>query len=150
MVLGPTTSVILKVGHLGSLHDLQIVLAVEGIIMICVSLIGFVAISHEPGKSRWLCLAEKDMIVARLKSEHIGQATLLDSISKLKLVRGLLSPVTLIMSVMLLLTTITTNDLAGLQPSIANAAFPKRTQTIQQYLDMPVYMVGSLTPETIA
>lgn len=150
IVVGPFTSTILKIHHFGSLHSLERVFVVKGIIMICMSLVGFAAISHEPVKSRWLCLEEKDMIMARLKSERIGQTALLDSMNKLKLVRGLVSPVALVMGFVLLLTNITTNSFASLESSIVKAAYPKTSGIRQHVLSAPAYMVRDIMPETIA
>lgn len=141
--VGPFISALLKIRHFGSLHGLQTVLVVEGILMFGVSILGLMSISHGPGRARWLHLAEKDMIVAGLKCERIGQTALLDAMSKLKLVRGLLSPVTLIMSLMLLLNGITTNGLAALQSSIVTAAYPNSSETVQQCLSIPVYLVSA-------
>lgn len=80
---------------------------VEGIITIGISLIAFLTLTDRPETARWLTQEEKDLAVARVKSERVGQTAVLDGIDKAKFLRGLTSPTTLAISLVFLLNNVT-------------------------------------------
>lgn len=80
---------------------------VEGIITIGISCIAFFTLTDRPETARWLTQEEKDLAIARVKSERVGQTSVLDGIDKAKFFRGLFSPTTIFISAVFMLNNIT-------------------------------------------
>lgn len=80
---------------------------VEGIITVGISIIAFFTLTDRPETARWLTQEEKDLAIARVKSERVGQTAVLDGIDKTKFLRGILSPATLAISLVFMLNNIT-------------------------------------------
>ena len=68
---GLLASAILTLDHFGSLHSWRMIFAIEGIITCCLSIIAFFTLTDRPETARWLTAAEKDMAIARVKSERV-------------------------------------------------------------------------------
>ena len=68
---GLLASAILSLDHFGSLHSWRMIFAIEGIITICLSLISFFTLTDRPATARWLTQEEKDLAIARVKSERV-------------------------------------------------------------------------------
>lgn len=68
---GLLASAILTLDHFGSLHSWRMIFAIEGIVTICLSLIGFFTLTDRPATARWLTQDEKDLAIARVKSERV-------------------------------------------------------------------------------
>ena len=62
---GLLASGILKLDHFGSLHKWRMIFAIEGIITIILSLIGFFTLTDRPETAKWLSPDEKAMAIAR-------------------------------------------------------------------------------------
>ena len=92
---------------------------VEGIITIGIALISFFTLTDRPETARWLTQEEKDLAIARIKSERVGATQVLDRIDKPKFIRGVFSPVTLITSSIFLLDNITVQGLAFFAPTVS-------------------------------
>jgi MFS family permease len=114
---GLLASGILKLSHFGGLHTWRMIFAIEGIITCGLSVISFFTLTDRPATARWLSQEEKDLAIARVKSERLGITEVLDGIDKPKLLRGILSPVTLATALIFLLNNITVQGLAFFAPT---------------------------------
>jgi MFS family permease len=103
---GLLASAILKLGSFGSLHSWRMIFAIEGIITIGLSIISFFTLTDRPATAKWLTPEEKDLAIARVKSERVGTTEVLDKIDRKKMLRGIFSPVTLSTSFIFLLGTL--------------------------------------------
>lgn len=101
---GLLASAILKLDSFGSLTRWRMIFAIEGIITIGISLIAFVTLTDRPETARWLSQEEKDLAIARVKSERVATTEVLDKIDRTKTLRGIFSPVTLTTSLIFLLS----------------------------------------------
>lgn len=140
---GLLASAILNLDHFGSLHSWRMIFAVEGIVTIGLSLIGFLTLTDRPASARWLNEEEKALSIARVKSERIGTTVVLDKIDKQKLLRGILSPVTLSTALVFLLNNVTVQGLAFFLPTIVQTIYPDAVLTKQQLYTVPPYVVGA-------
>lgn len=116
---------------------------IEGIITIGLSLISFFTLTDRPQTARWLTQEEKDLAIARVKSERVGQTQVLDKIDKTKLLRGIINPVTLSTALVFCLNNITVQGLAFFLPTIVRTIYPKATTITQQLYTVPPYIVGA-------
>ncbi|KAI6807797.1 putative MFS transporter, partial [Hortaea werneckii] len=90
----------------------------------------------------WLTHEEKDLAVARVKSERLGATEVLDKIDSKKTFRGILSPVTLTTAFIFLLNNITVQGLTFFAPTIVRTIYPDATVVSQQLRTVPPYVVG--------
>ena len=79
----------------------------EGTLTCVVSFFFFFLLPVFPEDAKWLTQEEKDLAIARVKSERVGQTQVLDGIDKKKMLRGIFSPTTLMVSAIFLLNNIT-------------------------------------------
>jgi len=119
------------------------IFAIEGIITIGLGLIAFVTLTDRPATARWLTQAEKDLAIARVKSENVGTTEVLDRVSRKKTLRGILNPVTLVTAFIFLLNNITVQGLAFFAPTIVATIYPKATTVQKQLRTVPPYVVGA-------
>ncbi|PVH72217.1 MFS general substrate transporter, partial [Cadophora sp. DSE1049] len=140
---GLLASGILKLSHFGSLHTWRMIFAIEGIITCLLSIIAFVTLTDRPETARWLTQEEKDLAIARVKSERVGTTEVLDKIDKKKLLRGIFSPVTLSTALIFLLNNITVQGLAFFAPTIVRTIYPTKSVVYQQLHTVPPYVVGA-------
>lgn len=140
---GLLASAILKLPHFGSLHSWRMIFAIEGIITCGLSLISFFTLTDRPQTASWLTQEEKDLAIARVKSERVGATEVLDRMDKKKLMRGIFSPVTLTTAFIFLLDNITVQGLAFFLPTIVKTIYPTRTTIYQQLRTVPPYIVGA-------
>jgi sugar phosphate permease len=104
---GLLASGILLMDNFGSLTRWRMIFAVEGIITCGLAIVAFFTMTDRPESARWLSQEEKELAIARVKSERVGVTEVLDKISWTKTVRGILSPVTMATSFIFLFTNIT-------------------------------------------
>jgi len=140
---GLLASGILKLSHFGSLHEWRMIFAIEGIITCCLSLIAFFTLTDRPATAKWLTQEEKDLAIARVKSERVATTEVLDKLDKAKVFRGLISPVTISTSFIFLLNNITVQGLAFFLPTIVKTIYPTHTVIYQQVRTVPPYIVGA-------
>ncbi|GAB1316096.1 Major facilitator superfamily (MFS) profile domain-containing protein [Madurella fahalii] len=140
---GLLASAILTLDHFGSLTGWRMIFAVEGIITSGLSIISFFTLTDRPETARWLTAEERELAIARVKSERIATTEVLDKMDKKKLLMGILSPVTMSTSVMFLLNNITVQGLAFFAPTIVRTIYPNETTVMQQLLTVPPYAVGA-------
>jgi hypothetical protein len=119
------------------------IFAIEGIITIGLSIISFFTLTDRPATARWLTQEEKDLAIARVKSERVGTTEVLDGIDSPKILRGIFSPVTLCTAFIFLLNNITVQGLAFFAPTIVKTIYPKQTVVYQQLKTVPPYVVGA-------
>lgn len=120
---------------------------------IATSLLGiasFFLLPDSPETARWLSPADKDLAIARLKSERIGTTELVDAFSWNKLRLGIFNPVVLPTSFIFLLNSITVHGVSFFLPTIVRTIYPDRTVEMQQLLTVPPYVVGAVGCVAIA
>lgn len=140
---GLLASAILKLPGFGSLHTWRMIFGIEGIITVGLALISFLTLTDRPETARWLTQEEKDLAIARVKSERVGQTQVLDKIDKTKIFRGIFCPVTLSTAFIFLLNNVTVQGLAFFLPTIVKTIYPKETVIKQQLYTVPPYIVGA-------
>ncbi|OQE18630.1 hypothetical protein PENSTE_c017G08855 [Penicillium steckii] len=139
---GLLASGILSLDHFGSLRTWRMIFAIEGIVTIGVALISFVTLTDRPETARWLSQEEKDLAIARVKSERVGTTEVLDKMDFAKTMRGIFSPVTITTAFIFLLNNITVQGLAFFAPTIVQTIYPDASVVSQQLHTVPPYVVG--------
>ncbi|EOA87731.1 uncharacterized protein SETTUDRAFT_130579 [Exserohilum turcica Et28A] len=140
---GLLASAILTLDSFGSLKRWRMIFAIEGIITCCLALISFFTLTDRPETARWLTPEEKDLAIARVKSERVGQNEVLDKLDKKKTMRGIFNPVVLTTAFIFLLDNITVQGLAFFAPTIVKTIYPKHSVVSQQLHTVPPYVVGA-------
>ncbi|KAH6679985.1 major facilitator superfamily domain-containing protein [Plectosphaerella plurivora] len=140
---GLLASAILTLDGFGRFHSWQMIFAIEGIITVILAVISFFTLTDRPETARWLSQEEKDLAIARVKSERIGTTQVLDTIDKSKLISGIVSPITLSTSLIFLLDNITVQGLAFFAPTIVRTIYPQFSTIQQQLYTVPPYAVGA-------
>ncbi|KAI1849164.1 hypothetical protein JX265_012798 [Neoarthrinium moseri] len=140
---GLLASGILSLESFGSLHRWRMIFAIEGIITIGLSLISFITLTDRPETARWLTQEEKDLAVARVKSERLSQSSVLDGFDRKKVWLGFWNPVVLSTAWVFLLNNITVQGLAFFLPTIVANIYPTYTTVQKQLYTVPPYIVGA-------
>lgn len=140
---GLLASAILTLDSFGSLHRWRMIFAIEGIVTCLLALISFFTLTDRPETARWLSQEEKDLAIARVKSERVGQNEVLDKLDKKKTFRGIFNPVVLATAVIFMLDNVTVQGLAFFAPTIVRTIYPKNTVVYQQLRTVPPYIVGA-------
>ncbi|ETI25364.1 hypothetical protein G647_02136 [Cladophialophora carrionii CBS 160.54] len=140
---GLLASAILKLDHFGGLHQWRMIFAIEGIITCGLAVISFFTLTDRPETARWLTQEEKDLAIARVKSERVATSEVIDKIDTPKIIRGIISPVTLSTSFIFLLDNITVQGLAFFAPTIVKTIYPNNSVVSQQLHTVPPYIVGA-------
>lgn len=140
---GLLASGILKLSHFGGLHKWRMIFAIEGIITCVISVIAFFTLTDRPATAKWLTQEEKDLAIARVKSERVATTEVLDKLDRKKIIRGIFSPVTLGTSLIFLLNNVTVQGLAFFAPTIVKTIYPHNTVVSQQLHTVPPYIVGA-------
>lgn len=140
---GLLASGILKLDHFGGLHDWRMIFAIEGIITIILSLMAFFTLTDRPETAWWLSKEEKELCIARVKSERLAQTEVLDGIDRAKLWRGVSNPITLQIAFIFLFNNITVQGLAFFLPTIVGTIYPDYSTVQKQLYSVPPYAVGA-------
>ncbi|EXJ88055.1 hypothetical protein A1O1_04982 [Capronia coronata CBS 617.96] len=140
---GLLASAILNLDSFGSLHTWRMIFAIEGIITCGLSVVAFFTLTDRPATARWLTQEEKDLAIARVKSERVGTTEVLDKLDVPKILRGIISPLTLSTAFIFLLDNITVQGLAFFLPTIVRTIYPKNSVVSQQLHTVPPYVVGA-------
>ena len=140
---GLLASGILKLSHFGGLHSWRMIFGIEGTITCGLSLIAFFTLTDRPATARWLSQEEKDLAIARVKSERVATTEVLDKLETTKLLRGILSPVTFSTGFIFLLNNVTVQGLAFFAPTIVATIYPHNSVISQQLHTVPPYIVGA-------
>jgi sugar phosphate permease len=141
---GLLASGILTLDHFGSLHSWRMIFGIEGIITIGLSLISFFTLTDRPETARWLTQEEKDLAIARVKSERVAQASVLDTPDRKKLWLGFWNPMVQLTAFVFLLNNITVQGLAFFTPTIVGTIYPKKTTIQKQLFTVPPYVLGAV------
>ncbi|KAJ4261656.1 hypothetical protein NW762_007094 [Fusarium torreyae] len=141
---GLLASAILKLDHFGGLHHWRMIFAIEGIITVGLSLLAYITLTDRPETARWLTQEEKDLCIARVKSERLAQTEVVDGIDRIKLWRGLSNPVTLQIALIFLFNNITVQGLAFFLPTIVGTIYPEYSTVQKQLHSVPPYAVGAV------
>lgn len=140
---GLLASGILKLSHFGGLHTWRMIFAIEGIVTCGLSILSFFTLTDRPATAKWLTPEEKDLAIARVKSERVATTEVLDKIDKPKIMRGIFSPVTIATAFIFFLNNITVQGLAFFAPTIVKTIYPKNSIISQQLHTVPPYVVGA-------
>ena len=141
---GLLASAILTIDSIGTVKSWRMIFVIEGVITCFLAIIGFFTLTDRPATARWLTQEEKDLAIARVKSERVGQTEVLDTMDRKKLWLGIISPVTLGTSFMFLLNNITVQGIAFFLPTIVKTIYPLKTMVQQQLFTVPPYACGAL------
>ncbi|KAK0615671.1 major facilitator superfamily domain-containing protein [Bombardia bombarda] len=140
---GLLASGILTLPHFGSLTSWRMIFAIEGIITIALSLIAFITLTDRPATARWLTEEERDLAIARVKSERVATTEVLDGIDKKKLLMGMSNPITLSTALIFMLNNVTVQGLAFFTPTIVRTIYPLKSTVQQQLYTVPPYITGA-------
>ncbi|EMD93819.1 hypothetical protein COCC4DRAFT_180054 [Bipolaris maydis ATCC 48331] len=140
---GLLASAILTLDKFGSLTRWRMIFVIEGIVTCGLSIIAFFTLTDRPETARWLTPEEKELAIARVKSERLGQKEVLDKVDKKKFMRGIFNPVVLTTAFIFLLDNITVQGLAFFAPTIVRTIYPKSSVVSQQLHTVPPYIVGA-------
>ena len=140
---GLLASGILRLPNFGGLRAWRMIFAIEGIITCGLSLISFFTLTDRPESARWLSPEEKDLAIARVKSERVGATEVLDKLDVPKMLRGIFSPITLSTAFIFLLDNITVQGVAFFAPTIVRTIYPHDSVVSQQLHTVPPYVVGA-------
>ncbi|KAJ0164985.1 putative transporter [Colletotrichum tanaceti] len=120
------------------------IFAVEGILTVVVGLLALALLTDRPETARFLSPGEREIAVHRLKEERIGTTVVLDKISKTKMIKGAVNPVTATTSVCFMFDTLSVQGLALFAPTIVRSIYPDASVTRQQLLTVPPYAFGAV------
>lgn len=140
---GLLASAILTMDSFAGVTRWRMIFCLEGIVTCGLALISFATLTDRPETARWLSQEEKDLAIARVKSERIGQGAVLDKLDKKKTLRGIFNPVVLATSFIFLLDNITVQGLAFFLPTIVRTIYPTSSTVAQQLRTVPPYIVGA-------
>ncbi|KIW64813.1 hypothetical protein PV04_09721 [Phialophora macrospora] len=140
---GLLASAILTLDHVGYLRTWRMIFVIEGIITCGLGLLAFFTLTDRPETAKWLTSDEKDLAVARLKSERTATTEVLDGFTTKKILKGILHPVTLMTAVVFGLGNITAQGLAFFAPTIVKTIYPHNSVVSQQLHTVPPYIVGA-------
>lgn len=163
---GLLASAILTLDSVGSLTTWRMIFIVEGIITCGLALISFLTLTDRPSTARWLTADERELAIARVKSERVGATVVLDKMDSKKLLAGIFNPVVLATSTIFLLDNVTVQGLAFFLPTIvrvridrcvtqlridlssnkltcSQTIYPGTTVVYQQLRTVPPYIVGA-------
>ncbi|KAF9887519.1 hypothetical protein FE257_010097 [Aspergillus nanangensis] len=140
---GLLASAIFNLDHVGSLHDWRMLFAVEGIITCGLAVIAFFTLTDRPETAKWLTEEEREFAIARVKAERVGATELLEKMSRKKILRGIINPVTIPTAFVFLLLNITVQGLAFFLPTVIKTIYPTHGVVYQQLRTVPPYAVGS-------
>ncbi|KAH7169914.1 major facilitator superfamily domain-containing protein [Dactylonectria macrodidyma] len=139
---GLLASAILTLDNFGSTRRWQMIFAIEGIITICLALISFFTLTDRPETARWLTEEEKELAIARVKSERVGTTEVLDKLNSKKVLAGIWNPVTISSAFVFLLGNVTVQGLAFFAPTIVRTIYPEKSTVAVQLFTVPPYIVG--------
>ncbi|KAK3995317.1 major facilitator superfamily domain-containing protein, partial [Cladorrhinum sp. PSN332] len=139
---GLLASGILKLDSFCGVTSWRMIFVLEGIITVFLAVVSFFTLTDRPETARWLTQEEKELAMARVKSERVATTEVLDKMDKKKLLQGILNPITILTSFIFLLNNITVQGLAFFAPTIVRTIYPDKSLIQQQLFTVPPYIVG--------
>lgn len=109
-------------------------------------MIAFFTLTDRPATAKWLTQEEKDLAIARIKSERVGVTEVLDKLDTPKIIKGIFSPVTMATAFIFLLDNVTVQGLAFFLPTIVKTIYPKKSTIFLQLHTVPPYIVSPPLP----
>jgi MFS family permease len=100
------------------------ILALEGIVTVVVGLLALAFLTDRPETARFLTPEEREVAINRLKDERTGNTVVLDKISKKKMLKGAINPVTATTSICFMFCTLSIQGLALFAPTIVRSIYP--------------------------
>lgn len=100
------------------------IFAVEGVITVVVGLLTLVLLTDRPETARFLKPEEREIAINRLKEERVGATVVLDKISKSKMLKGAINPVTAATSICFMFCSLSIQGLALFAPTIVRSIYP--------------------------
>ncbi|KAK2036654.1 MFS general substrate transporter [Colletotrichum somersetense] len=98
-----------------------------------------------PETARFLTFQEREIATDRLKEERLGTTIILDKISRNKMIKGAISPVSAATSVCFMLCSLSIQDLALFAPTIVRSIYLDEASVAQQHLlTVPPYAFGAV------
>jgi MFS family permease len=140
---GLLASAILKIDHIGTLTQWRMIFLVEGVITCFLAILAFFSLTDRPETAIWLSPAEKELAIARVKSERTGVTEVLDPMNRRKLLRGIANPVVIVTAFLFCLSAIQSQGLAFFAPTIVRSLYPDASPITQQLRTVPPYLVGA-------
>ncbi|KAK4162879.1 major facilitator superfamily domain-containing protein [Cladorrhinum sp. PSN259] len=140
---GLLASGILKLDSFCGVKSWRMIFVLEGIITVVLSIFSFFTLTDRPETARWLTREEKDLAIARVKSERVATTEVLDKMDMKKLIQGILNPITILTSFIFLLNNITVQGLAFFAPTIVRTIYPNKSLIQQQLFTVPPYICGA-------
>lgn len=135
---------ILNLDSFGATKGWRMIFAIEGVVTICLGVIGFFTLTDRPETATWLSDEEKRLCEERIRSERPGQTKVLDKMDIKKLKLGMLNPITISTSFIFLFCNITVQGLGFFLPTIVRSIYEEKTVIQQQLFTVPPYIVGSV------
>jgi len=140
---GLLASGILKLNGIGKVHTWQQLFLIEGIVTIGISIIAYFTLTDRPQTARWLTKDEKELAIARVKSENVGATEVLDRMDRKKLALGIFNPNTFVVAVIFLLDNVTAQSFGFFLPTIVATIYPKNSVISKQLHAVPPFVVGA-------
>ncbi|TQN64235.1 putative transporter [Colletotrichum shisoi] len=105
---------------------------------------GILTVAASPRTARFLSPEEREIAANRLKEERIGTTVVLDKISKTKMIKGAINPVTATTSICFMFCSLSIQGLSLFAPTIVRSIYPDASVTRQQLLTVPPYAFGAV------
>jgi len=140
---GLLAGAILSLDHFGGLHGWRMLFAIEGIVTIGLGVAGYFVLPDRPATAKLLSQDEKNLAIARVKSERVGTTSVIDKMDRKKIVKGIECPVTISTAVVFLLNNVTVQGLAFFLPTIVTTIYPDASTVQRQLRTVPPYVVGA-------
>jgi hypothetical protein len=115
----------------------------RGHYQLAISLISFLTLTDCPASARWLSQEDRDLTIARVKSERVGATEVLDWIDTPKVPRGIFSPVTIATAFIFLLNNTAVQGIAFFAPTIVKTIYLTTSTVTQQLYTVSPYVVGA-------
>ncbi len=140
---GLLASAILQLPHFGSLHEWRMLFAIEGIMTLGAGVLALLLLTDSPETARWLTPEERELAIARVKSERVAQTAVVDAFDRRKLWLGLWNPVVLSTALVFFFNNITVQGFSLFTPTIVNTIYPDYSTVQKQLYTVPPYLVGA-------
>ncbi|KAH6681095.1 major facilitator superfamily domain-containing protein [Plectosphaerella plurivora] len=140
---GLLASAILSLDSVGSLKQWRMIFVIEGIVTAGLGLLALAILTDNPSTARWLSEEEKQLALDRVKSERLGQTSVLDKMNSTKLKNGFLNPITLSTAVVFFFGNVVVLGISFFLPTIIRSIYPGVTVVQMQLRTVPPYILAA-------